>query len=52
MLRLQGVPCVHHSKSRKGTDAYKKFVNLIRYSLECSINHDGSAGSIEAKGIV
>ena len=38
--------------SRKGTDAYEKFLNVIRDSHKCSINHDGSAGSMEVKGIV
>ena len=37
---------------RKGTNAYEKFINVIRDSHECSINHDGSAGSMEAKGVV
>ena len=37
---------------RKGSDAYEKFINVIRDSHECSINHDGSAGSMEAKGVV
>ena len=36
----------------EGTDAYEKFVNVIRDSHECSINHDNSAGSMEAKGVV
>ena len=31
-------------ESRKGTDAYEKFENVIRNSHECSVNHDGSAG--------
>ena len=39
-------------ESRKGTEAYEKFINVIRDSHECSINHDGSAGSMEAKGVV
>ena len=39
-------------ESRKGTDAYGKFVNVIRDLHECSINHDGSAVSMEAKGVV
>ena len=39
-------------ESRKGTDAYEKFINVIRDSHERSINHDGSAGSMEAKGVV
>ena len=38
-------------ESRKGTDAFETF-NVIRDSHKCSINHDGSAGSMEAKGIV
>ena len=39
-------------ESRKGTEAYEKFINVIRDSHECSINHDGSAGSMEAEGVV
>ena len=39
-------------ESRKGTDAYEKFENVIRNSHECSVNHDGSAGSMEVKGIM
>ena len=39
-------------ESRKGTDAYEKFENVIRDSHECSINHNGSAGSMEVKGIM
>ena len=39
-------------ESRKGTDAYEKFINVIRDSHECSTNHGGSAGSMEAKGVV
>ena len=38
-------------ESCKGTDAYGKFVDVIRDSHECSINHDGLAGSMEAKGV-
>ena len=34
--------------SRKGTDGYEEFMS----QHECSINHDGSAGSMEAKGVV
>ena len=39
-------------ESRKGTDAYENLINVIRDSHECSINHYGSAGSMEAKGVV
>ena len=39
-------------EGRKGTAAYEEFINVIRDSHECSINHDGSAGSMEAKGVV
>ena len=38
-------------ENRKGTDAYEKFISVTRDSHECSINHDGSAGSMEAKGV-
>ena len=31
---------------------HEKFINVIRDSHECSINHDGSAGSMEANGVV
>ena len=33
-----------------GTDAYEKFINVIPDSHECSINHDGSAGLMQAEG--
>ena len=39
-------------ESCKGIDDYEKFVNVIRDSHECPIDHDGSAGSMEAKGVV
>ena len=38
-------------ESRKNTDDYERFINVIRDSHTCSINHDGSAGSMEVKGI-
>ena len=39
-------------ESRKNTDDYKRFINVIRDSHTCSINHDGPAGSMEVKGIL
>ena len=39
-------------ESRKNTDDYERFINVIRDSHMCSINHDGSAGSMEVKGIL
>lgn len=39
--------CSHWEK-RKGTDEYEEFIS----KHECSINHDGSAGSMEAAGLV
>ena len=39
-------------ENRKGTDAYEKCISVTRDSHECSMNHDGSAGLMEAKGVV
>ena len=53
MFGLQsGVQKMSTLRVVRGTDAYEKFVNVIHDSQECSINHDGSAGSMEAKVVV
>ena len=39
-------------KSRKGTDSYEKFVNVIRDSNGCSVNRDCSAGTRKANSVV
>ena len=44
--------CAHCTAlgSRRGTDAFEEFMST--HENECEINHEGSAGSMEAKGVV
>ena len=37
-------------ESRRGTDAFEEFMST--HENECEINHEGSAGAMEAKGVV
>ena len=37
-------------ESRRGTDAFEEFMST--HENECEINHEGSAGAVEAKGVV
>ena len=36
----------------KGTEGYEEFLNNIKDSHKCSVNHDGSTPAMEASGVV
>ena len=51
----RNVPSALHGKSkgwesRRRTDAFEEF--MYTHENECEINHEGSAGAMEAKGVV
>ena len=39
-------------ETRNVTEGYEEFLNTIKDSHKCSVNHDGSAPAMEASGVV
>ena len=50
VLTKKCAQCTAWGESRRGTDAFEEFMST--HENECEINHEGSAGAMEAKGVV